>query len=179
MIVTVVLSSPYPDVDVQVVCTFRFEFSREGVVLPSYDIQPVSPSLLVSRRVRALSAASHSRSRKDRLKRSADARPANLGLGRQVSRNGTAQLNAFIWVLILLLVVIMCVEIAGLVLHGAPTPTSRSPAARSAAVWSPAHARCIDSMADVCMYSCAALNASIGVACMLCWFDGVWYTLSV
>ena len=44
-----------------------------------------------------------------------------------MSRNGTAQLNAFIWVLILLLVVIMCVEIAGLVLHGAPTPTSRSP----------------------------------------------------
>ena len=40
-----------------------------------------------------------------------------------MSRNGTAQLNAFIWVLILLLVLIMCVEIAGLVLHGATTPT--------------------------------------------------------
>ena len=43
-----------------------------------------------------------------------------------MSRNGTAQLNAFIWVLILLLVLIMCVEIVGLVLHGAPTPSGHS-----------------------------------------------------
>ena len=94
-----------------------------------------------------------------------------------MSRNGTAQLNAFIWVLILLLVLIMCVEIAGLVLHGAPTPTGH-PRRAVRQYGHPAHARCIDSMADVCMCSCAALNASIGVACMLCWFDGVWYTLS-
>jgi hypothetical protein len=75
VVVSVVLSSPYADVDIQAVCTFRFEFSREGIVIPSYDIQPVS-------------------------------------------RNGTAQLHKFIWVLALLLSLVMCVEMVGVVLHG-------------------------------------------------------------
>jgi len=40
--VNLVLSSPFSDVETQVVCSFRFEFSREGRVVPAYSIQPVS-----------------------------------------------------------------------------------------------------------------------------------------
>ena len=35
------------DVETQVVCSFRFEFSREGRVVPTYSIQPVRCAALL------------------------------------------------------------------------------------------------------------------------------------